>query len=122
MNRLNLIGGMAIGASVVYFLDRSQGRRRRRALAHGVRSLADTVSMRSGRLTRKTQAKSRSWEVPMATVNIDIDQGTVTLRGAFPPSDVPRTGGRLHSWRPEQGSCGGQAGFPRPGLTGSAQG
>ena len=25
----------------------------------------------------------------MATVNIDIDQGTVTLRGAFPPSDVP---------------------------------
>lgn len=23
----------------------------------------------------------------MATVNIDIDQGTVTLRGAFPPSD-----------------------------------
>ncbi|HET9203317.1 MAG TPA: hypothetical protein VFP67_09285 [Acidimicrobiia bacterium] len=112
MNRLNLIGGMAIGASVVYFLDRSQGRRRRRALAHGVRSLADTVSMRSGRLTRKTQAKSRSWEVPMATVNIDIDQGTVTLRGAFPPSDVPRTGGRLHRGARSRDHAEAKPGFP----------
>ena len=40
--------------------------------------------------------KSASWEVPMATVNIDIDQGTVTLRGAFPPSDAPRAGRRPH--------------------------
>ena len=39
-----VFGGMLIGASVVYFFDRSQGRRRRSRLAHGMRSLADTVS------------------------------------------------------------------------------
>ncbi len=119
MNRLNLIGGMVIGASVVYFFDRSQGRRRRSRLAHGMRSLSDTVSgsVRSGRLARKTQAKSRSWEVPMATVNIDIDQGTVTLRGAFPPSDAPRTGGRLHRGTRSRGHA-----EARPGFDGSAQG
>jgi hypothetical protein len=98
VNRLSLIGGVAIGASVVYFFDRNEGRRRRSRLAHEVRGLADTLtgSVTSRRLARETQAKSRSWEVPMATVNIDIDQGTVTLRGAFPPGDVPHSGGRPH--------------------------
>jgi hypothetical protein len=98
VKRLALIGGMAIGAGVVYFFDRAQGSRRRSRLAYGVRGLAGTMtgSVRSRRLARETRAKSRSWEVPMATVDIDIDQGTVTLRGAFPPSDVPHSGGRPH--------------------------
>ena len=98
MNRLHLVGGMAIGAGIVYFFDGSQGRRRRSRLAHGLVTLTDSVSgsMRSRRITRAARAKSRSWEVPMATVNIDIDQGTVTLRGAFPPSDAPRAGRRPH--------------------------
>jgi hypothetical protein len=96
VNRLSLIGGVAIGASVVYFFDRKEGRRRRSRLAREVRGLADTLTGSSRRLARETQAKSRSWEVPMATVNIDIDQGTVTLRGAFPPGDVPHSGGRPH--------------------------
>jgi hypothetical protein len=98
VNRLNLIGGVAIGASIVYFFDGSQGRRRRSRLAHAVRDLTNTLggSVQSRRLARETREQSRSWEMPMATVNIDIDQGTVTLRGAFPPSDEPRTGGRSH--------------------------
>jgi hypothetical protein len=72
----------------------------------------------SRRDARETQAKSRSWEVPMATVNIDIDQGTVTLRGAFPPSDAPQTGGRPH--RGLARSKGHAE--ARPGFDGPAQG
>jgi hypothetical protein len=111
---------VAIGASIVYFFDRNEGRRRRSRLAHEVRGLADalTGSVSSRRLAKETQAKSRSWEVPMATVNIDIDQGTVTLRGAFPPSDAPQTGGRPHRGLIRNR---GHA-EARPGFDGSAQG
>jgi hypothetical protein len=93
-----MLGGAAIGASIVYFFDGARGRRRRGRLAQRVRGLTNSFggSMRSRRLVRETREKSRSWEVPMATVNIDIDQGTVTLRGAFPPSDAPETGTRPH--------------------------
>jgi hypothetical protein len=49
----------------------------------------------------------------MATVNIDIDQGTVTLRGAFPPSDDPRIGSRLHRGvGPKRGHAEVRPGFP----------
>jgi hypothetical protein len=98
VNRTNLIGGAAIGAAIVYFFDGAQGRRRRSHLAQTVKGLTASIggSMQSRRLARETREKSRSWEVPMATVNIDIDQGTVTLRGAFPPSDAPRAGRRPH--------------------------
>lgn len=87
MNRLSLIGGVVIGASVVYLFDPSQGKRRRRRLAKRVGVVVDTL--RPGPGSGRNGAKSDEWEAPMATVNIDIDQGTVTLRGAFPPSDAP---------------------------------
>jgi hypothetical protein len=120
VNRLNLIGGVAAGAAIVYFFDGAQGRRRRSHLVHRLRGLNDSVggSMQSRRLARETREKSRSWEVPMATVNIDIDQGTVTLRGAFPPSDAPQTGGRSH--RGLIRSRGHAE--TRPGFDGSGQG
>ena len=58
MNRLNLIGGMAIGASLVYFFDGAQGKRRRTRLVHELRGLTDSVggSMQSRRLSRETRA------------------------------------------------------------------
>jgi hypothetical protein len=115
VNRLDLIGGVAIGGAVVYFFDRKEGRRRRSRLAREVRGLTDSMAnpVRSRRLARETQAKSRSWEVPMATVNIDIDQGTVTLRGAFPPSDEPHPGGRPHRGLiRSRGHAEGRPGFP----------
>jgi hypothetical protein len=55
--------------------------------------------------------------VPMATVNIDIDQGTVTLRGAFPPSDAPHSGGRPHRGIRSRGHV-----EVRPGFDGSDEG
>lgn len=108
MNRLNLIGGVAVGAGIVYFFDGALGKRRRNHLAHRMRVL----------IGRPPVAKSGSWEMPMATVNIDIDQGTVTLRGAFPPSDAPQTGTRSHRGvTRDRGHA-----EARPGFDGSAQG
>jgi hypothetical protein len=85
VKRLILIGGVAIGAAAAYLLDPVQGKRRRSRLA---RQLANTIDALTGRdISPGHGPKSSEWELPMTTVNIDIDQGTVTLRGAFPPSD-----------------------------------
>ncbi|MGH8951463.1 MAG: hypothetical protein ACRDX9_08555 [Acidimicrobiia bacterium] len=117
MNRLNMLEGAAIGASVAYLLDPDHGRARRRRLADrlgaasgsAMDSLISKVEKRAiakrGRIPRalaipRTRRRARSlilhrarrrtneWDMPMATVNIDIDQGIVTLRGAFPPSEM----------------------------------
>jgi len=86
VKRLSLIGGAAIGAAVAYLLDPAQGRRRRSRLAGRVANSIHALT--PGRdIGPRQSPKSSEWELPMATVNIDIDQGTVTLRGAFPPSD-----------------------------------
>ena len=86
MKRLSLIGGAAMGAAFAYLFDPAQGKRRRNRLA---RQIANTIdALRPGSdIGSRHGPKSSEWELPMATVNIDIDQGTVTLRGAFPPSD-----------------------------------
>jgi len=75
-----------MGAAFAYLFDPAQGKRRRYRLARQVARTID--ALRPGRDFGSRQSpKSSEWELPMATVNIDIDQGTVTLRGAFPPSD-----------------------------------
>lgn len=105
MNRLNLLEGVALGASVVYLLDPYQGPARRRRLANRVGTGAKSAirsdmahrvvaALRSRNRTRWVIRRGRrdpgsEWDVPMATVNIDVDQGTVTLRGVFPPADEP---------------------------------
>jgi hypothetical protein len=87
VKRLSLVAGAAIGATVVYLFDPVQGRRRRKGLARRIGNSID--ALRPGRdIGSRPGSKSSEWELPMATVNIDIDQGTVTLRGAFPPSDA----------------------------------
>jgi hypothetical protein len=110
MKRLSLLGGAALGASVVYLFDPSQGRKRRGRLA---RQLGDTVAaLRSGPGSRaRQQPKSSEWEVPMATVNIDIDQGTVTLRGAFPPSDEQPARAWAHGLTRARGHAATRRGF-----------
>lgn len=120
MSRLDLLEGAVIGASVAYLLDPDSGRARRRALVARVgRAIRSTLEaavseverraiartgraprvvavLRSGRgisgwvLRRDQPALSDSWDVPMATVDIDVDQGIVTLRGSFPPlEEIP---------------------------------
>jgi hypothetical protein len=86
VKRLSLIGGAAIGAAVAYLLDPTQGKRRRSRLTRQIVNTIDALT--PGRdIGPRHSPKSSEWELPMTTVNIDIDQGTVTLRGAFPPSD-----------------------------------
>jgi hypothetical protein len=117
MNRLTMLEGAAIGASVAYLLDPDHGRTRRRRLvvrlgaATGAATdaLVSKIEKRAiakrGRIPRplamhrsrsrarrlilhRARRKTNEWDLPMATVNIDIDQGTVTLRGVFPPSEI----------------------------------
>lgn len=106
MNRLNLLEGVALGASVVYLFDPYQGPARRRRLATRVGN-GTRAAVRSGpahRVVAALRSRNRTrwvilrrsrrdpvseWDVPMATVNIDVDQGTVTLRGVFPPAEEP---------------------------------
>jgi len=117
MNRLKMLEGAAIGASVVYLLDPRQGRTRRRRLlvrlraaseaamdalssraekraiaktGHMSRAVAVQRSRRRARrlILRRARRKTNEWDLPLATVDIDIDQGTVTLRGVFPPSEM----------------------------------
>jgi hypothetical protein len=86
VRRLSLVAGAAVGATIVYLFDPAQGRRRRRNVARRIVNSIDALT--PGREPRFPPGqKSGEWELPMATVNIDIDQGTVTLRGAFPPVD-----------------------------------
>jgi hypothetical protein len=116
MSRLDLLEGAAIGASLAYLLDPAKGNQRRRAVATRVgratgaafdmaiteverRVVARTgrtpwviAVLRSGKSLRgwsfrRPPTSADSWELPMATVDIDIDQGTVTLRGTFPQDD-----------------------------------
>jgi hypothetical protein len=90
VKRLSLVVGAAIGATFVFLFDPVQGRRRRKNLARRIGNSIDALV--PGRDLRSLPGpKSSEWELPMATVNIDIDQGTVTLRGAFPPSDEQPT-------------------------------
>ena len=90
MKRLSFVVGAAIGATAVYLFDPVQGRRRRKNFARRLGNSIDILT--PGRdLRYRPGPKSSEWELPMATVNIDIDQGTVTLRGAFPPSDEQPT-------------------------------
>jgi hypothetical protein len=127
MSRLELLEGAVIGASLAYLLDPAKGDARRRALAAGVgratgaafdvavtgverRAVARTgrtprviAVLRSAKgfrgwsFRREPPTSADSWELPMATVDIDIDQGTVTLRGTFPAEDeipLPASGRR----------------------------
>ena len=56
----------------------------------------------------------------MATVNIDIDQGTVTLRGAFPPSDEQPTRTWAHGGLNRVlGTCGAHRGFSMDPIRGN---
>ncbi|HSJ84196.1 MAG TPA: YtxH domain-containing protein [Acidimicrobiia bacterium] len=117
MSRLDLLEGAVIGASLAYLLDPANGKSRRRALAARMgratgaafdaavteverRAVARTgrtprviAVLRSGKglrgwsFRRVPPTAADSWELPMATVDIDIDQGTVTLRGTFPQDD-----------------------------------
>lgn len=116
MSRLKLIQGAALGASVAYLFDPDHGPIRRRALAARIgRSIGialdsprpittGTSPGRGGRaarivavlrprrirglfLRRGPGPVTDVWDAPMATVNIDIDQGTVTLSGSFPRAD-----------------------------------
>jgi len=120
MSRLDLLEGAVFGASVAYLLDPDRGQARRRALAARVgraigsaleaavseverRAIARTgrsprvvAVLRSGKgisgwvLRRGQPPLSDSWDLPMATVDIDVDQGIVTLRGSFPPlEEIP---------------------------------
>ena len=117
MNRLTMLEGAAIGASLAYLLDPDHGRTRRRrvvdrlgtasesamdsliskvekrAIAKGGR-ISRAMAMRGSRrrarslILHRARRRTNEWDLPMATVNIDIDQGIVTLRGAFPPSEM----------------------------------
>jgi hypothetical protein len=120
MSRLDMLEGAVVGASVAYFLDPDSGRARRRALfariGRGVgstleaavseverRAIARTgraprviAVLRSGTgisgwvLRRRQTTLPDPWDFPMATVDIDIDQGIVTLHGSFPPvEEIP---------------------------------
>lgn len=111
-----MLEGAVIGASVAYLLDADRGQARRRALVARVgRAIGSTLGaalseverraiartgraprviavLRSGKvsgwlLRRAQPTLPDSWDFPMATVDIDIDQGIVTLRGSFPPID-----------------------------------
>ena len=65
-----------------------QRRARDGAIASPDRSSGRSTRLAPGRaIGARYGPKSSEWELPMATVNIDIDQGTVTLRGAFPPEE-----------------------------------
>ena len=122
MSRLKLIQGAALGASFAYLFDPEHGSVRRRALAarigraigttfdatgsnkerstraSGGRAARVVAILRSGGrvrqlfLRRGSRPVTDAWDVPMATVNIDIDQGTVTLSGIFPTVDDGPTG------------------------------
>jgi hypothetical protein len=124
MKRIRLLAGAVLGASAAFLLDPDHGGERRRALAartgKAARTAFDTaLSQVERRAMARTGHHSRTvafirspgqtlaqmlrrrrpptgWDIPMATVNIDIDQGTVTLRGTFPPvdADVPIKGWR----------------------------
>lgn len=116
LSRLKLIQGAALGASVAYLFDPDHGRIRRRALAarigrsvgialdtprpnavvaspgRGGRAARVVAVLRPRRirglfLRRGSGPVTDVWDAPMATVNIDIDQGTVTLSGIFPTVD-----------------------------------
>lgn len=108
MSRLDLLEGAAFGAAAVYLLDPDRGRQRRRALAEraawaaqaGYHAAIAEIRRRAGeevgprRLLAVLRSMRRgpgtavsSWDLPMATVDIDIDQGTVTLRGLFQPAE-----------------------------------
>ena len=122
MSRLKLIQGAALGASVAYLFDPDHGPIRRRALAarigraigiafdaagsskgrtspaSGGRAARVVAILRSGGrvrgmfLRRESTPVTDTWDAPMATVNIDIDQGTVTLSGIFPMVEDGPTG------------------------------
>ena len=126
MNRLELLEGIALGATVAYLFDPDHGRMRRHALAarvgratrvapdatvpnverraiasmgHSPRMVAILRSCNRalGRALRRARPTPiNSWDIPMATVNIDIDQGAITLRGTFPPVDEVPVGARPH--------------------------
>jgi hypothetical protein len=117
MSRLDVLEGAVIGASLAYLLDPAKGNERRRALAARVgRATGAAFDMAVTEIERRVVARTGrtprviailrsgkglrgwsfrrvpptsldSWELPMATVDIDIDQGTVTLRGTFPQDD-----------------------------------
>jgi hypothetical protein len=120
VSRLKLTQGVALGATMAYLLDPEHGSRRRRALAvriaraigitfDATRSNMEQNSQASGGragrvvavlrsrarvpaliLRRGSRTSTDTWATPMATVNIDIDQGTVTLSGTFPTvEDAP---------------------------------
>jgi hypothetical protein len=122
MSRLKLIQGAAVGASFAYLFDPEHGPIRRRALAARVgRAIGialDATGPNIGRarlanggraarvvailrprgrvrglfLRRGSIPATDAWDAPMATVNIDIDQGTVTLSGIFPTVEDGPTG------------------------------
>lgn len=121
MSRLKLIQGAALGASVAYLLDPDHGPIRRRALAARVgraigiacdatgtkRRVSPAGGGRAARVVAILRPRGRvrglflrrgsppvtdAWDAPMATVNIDIDQGTVTLSGIFPTVEDGPTG------------------------------
>ena len=122
VSRLKLIQGAALGASFAYLFDPDHGPIRRRALAAwigraigiafdetgsnmgrtspatGGRAARVVAILRSpGRvrgmfLRRGSRPVTDAWDAPMATVNIDIDQGTVTLSGIFPTVEDGPTG------------------------------
>jgi hypothetical protein len=135
MSRLDLLEGAVIGASLAYLLDPTNGNARRRDLAAragrttgaaldmAVTEIERRVVARTGRtprviavlrsgmglrgwsFRRVPPTSADSWELPMATVDIDIDQGTVTLRGTFPQDDeLPiAAGGRRDSPKTSMG-------------------
>ena len=122
MSRLKLIQGAALGASVAYLFDPDHGPARRRALAARIgRAIGlglDATGSSKGRISpagggrtgrvvailrprgrvrrlflrRGSRQVTDAWDAPMATVNIDIDQGTVTLSGIFPMVEDGPTG------------------------------
>ena len=114
MKRLSLVAGAAIGAAIVYLFDPTQGRRRRRSVARRIGNSVEYLT--PGREPRsRPDQKSSEWELPMATVNIDIDQGTVTLRGAFPPSDERPARSWAHSGLSRvRGHAAARRGFDGP--------
>ena len=84
-----------MGAAITYLFDPVQGKRRRSRLARQIANTIDTLRP-GGDIGSRHGPKSSEWELPMATVNIDIDQGTVTLRGVFPPSEIPEVRATPH--------------------------